>query len=112
LKRKEEQWLRQFGQGVWRILRDRPATPVVVCWIEGGWGSYTSYFQGPPTVNKRMDWWRPIRIAMESPRRLDAALLADQRATRAYLMQACLDARKYLGLPTSSAAVLLDESED
>lgn len=105
LKRKEEQWLRQFGQGVWRILHDRPDTPVVVCWVEGGWGSYTSYFNGPPTVNKRLDWWRPIRIAMESPRRLDAALLADQRATRAHLMQACIDARMYLGLPASTPAV-------
>jgi 1-acyl-sn-glycerol-3-phosphate acyltransferase len=112
LKRKEEQWLRQFGQGVWRILRDRPHTPVVVCWVEGGWGSYTSYFNGPPTVNKRLDWWRPIRIAMDNPRRLDAELLSDQRATRAYLMQACIDARKYLGLPTSTAAAPVKEEED
>jgi 1-acyl-sn-glycerol-3-phosphate acyltransferase len=112
LKKKEEQWLRQFGQGIWRILHDRPDTPVVVCWVEGGWRSYTSYFNGPPTVNKRLDWWRPIRIAVESPRRLDAALLSDQRATRAYLMQACMDARKYLGLLAPSSIEPGQESED
>jgi 1-acyl-sn-glycerol-3-phosphate acyltransferase len=112
LKRKEEQWLRQFGQGIWRILHERPETPVVVCWVEGGWGSYTSYFNGPPTVNKKLDWWRPIRIAMEIPRRLDTALLSDQRATRAYLMQACIDARKYLGLPAPSALESAQEGPD
>src|SRR5262249_34598885 len=92
MKRKEEQSLRQFGQGVWRILRERPNTPVVLCWIEGGWRSYTSYFGGPPTVNKRMDCCRRIDIGIEEPRVLDSPLLADQRATRAYLMRACLEA--------------------
>jgi 1-acyl-sn-glycerol-3-phosphate acyltransferase len=112
LKRKEEQWLRQFGQGVWRILKERPATPVVVCWIEGGWRSYTSYYNGPPTVNKRFDWWWRIRIAMDSPRQLDADLLGDQRATRAYLMQACLALRKYLGLPSTTGLESTVEAED
>jgi 1-acyl-sn-glycerol-3-phosphate acyltransferase len=98
LRRREDQLLRQFGQGVWRILRDRPQTPVVACWIEGGWGSYLSYKGGPPFKNKRLDFWRRIDVAVGEPQPLDPALLADQRATRAYLMQLCLDCRKYLGL--------------
>jgi 1-acyl-sn-glycerol-3-phosphate acyltransferase len=36
LRREEEKLLRNFGQGVWRILREVPDTPVVVCWLEGG----------------------------------------------------------------------------
>lgn len=99
MKRRPEQSLRHFGQGVWRILRQRPDTPVVACWIEGGWGSYASYFGGPPAVNKHLDLRRPIEIALETPQPLDPALLADQHATRAYLMRACLDARRHLGLP-------------
>jgi 1-acyl-sn-glycerol-3-phosphate acyltransferase len=98
LRRREDQLLRMFGQGVWRILREVPQTPVVVCWIEGGWGSYLSYRNGPPTHNKRQDWWRPIHIALEKPQVLPAELLADQRATRLYLMRACLACRRYLGL--------------
>jgi 1-acyl-sn-glycerol-3-phosphate acyltransferase len=98
LRRKDELPLRPFGQGVWRILRERPATPVVVCWIEGGWGSMTSHFKGPPLAHKPLDWRRPIDIAVEPPRVLDAAVLADQHATRRYLHQACLEARRHLGL--------------
>jgi 1-acyl-sn-glycerol-3-phosphate acyltransferase len=98
LQRRPEQALRRFGQGVWRILRQRPETPVVVCWIEGGWGSFTSYYGGPPTVNKHLDWQRPIEIAIESPEVIDPAILADQQAAREYLMRACLRTRRYLGL--------------
>jgi hypothetical protein len=98
MRRREERPLKQFGQGVWHILRDRPQTPVVVCWIEGGWGSYASYWKGPPAVNKRMDFWRHIDIAVGEPMVLGAELLADQRATRSYLMRVCLETRKYLGL--------------
>jgi 1-acyl-sn-glycerol-3-phosphate acyltransferase len=108
LRKREDQYLRHFGQGVWRILSDRPATPVVACWIEGGWGSFTSYFNGPPTVNKRLDWWRTIRVGMAAPRLMDQSFLEDQRATRAFLMQACLDARQYLGLPLVKATGLPD----
>jgi 1-acyl-sn-glycerol-3-phosphate acyltransferase len=85
MRRRSEDWLRHFGQGVWRILRQRPTTPVVVCWIEGGWGSFTSYDGGPPTVNKRLDWRRQIDVAVDSPHVLDPALLADHHATRDYL---------------------------
>jgi 1-acyl-sn-glycerol-3-phosphate acyltransferase len=108
LRRSEGQPLRQFGRGVWQILSERPQTPVVVCWIEGGWGSYTSYWNGPPTVNKRLDWRRPIAIAFGEPEVLDPALLADQRATRSYLMRACFACRKYSGLEP----LALNESDE
>jgi 1-acyl-sn-glycerol-3-phosphate acyltransferase len=98
LRRSEEQVLRLFAQGVWHILRELPRTPVVVCWVEGGWGSFTSWRGGPPLRNKRPDWWRRIAIAVEEPQVLDPALLADQRATRLHLMRLCLRCRRYLGL--------------
>jgi 1-acyl-sn-glycerol-3-phosphate acyltransferase len=97
LRRREDQPLRPFGQGVWHILRERPATPVIPCWIEGGWGSYFSYFNGPPTKNKRWDCWRAIVVGMSEPKVIDAALLADQRATRRYLQESVLHARTYTG---------------
>jgi 1-acyl-sn-glycerol-3-phosphate acyltransferase len=98
LRRRADQTLRLFGRGVWHILREMPETPVVVCWIEGGWGSFTSYDKGPPLRNKRPDWARRIDIAVERPQVLDPAVLADQQATRLYLMRACLACRRYLGL--------------
>jgi 1-acyl-sn-glycerol-3-phosphate acyltransferase len=98
MRRREEQPLRLFGQGVWHILKERPGTPVVVCWIERSWGCYFSYFNGPPTRNKRMDFARPIDIGVGPAQYLDPAILADQRGTRIYLMQACLESRRYLGL--------------
>jgi 1-acyl-sn-glycerol-3-phosphate acyltransferase len=99
LRRRTEQPLRQFGQGVWHILQERPQTPVVVCWIEGGWGSYMSFYGGPPTKNKRPDWWRPIHIALDPPNVLDPDVLKDDRTTRGHLMHACLGARRWLNLP-------------
>ena len=98
MRRKEEQPLHMFGQGVWHILKERPETPVVVCWIEGGWGSYFSYFNGPPTKNKPRDWRRPIGIAMGEPHVIDAEVLKDQRKTRLYLMARCGELRQHLGL--------------
>jgi 1-acyl-sn-glycerol-3-phosphate acyltransferase len=98
VRRTEEVPVRRFGQGVWRILRERPATPVVACWIDGGWGSLASYWNGPPFRNKRMDWWRPIGVGVAAPVVLDAAMLADQHATRERLRGMCVDARRYLGL--------------
>jgi len=105
MRRKQETPLRLFGQGIWHILHQRPQTPVVVCWIEGGWGSYASYRGGPPTVNKRFDFWRPIAVAFSEPRILDAEILADQRMTRSYLVRACLDARRILGLEPEASAI-------
>jgi 1-acyl-sn-glycerol-3-phosphate acyltransferase len=102
LRRREDQPLRMFGQGVWRILREVPQTPVVVCWIEGGWRSFTSYYNGPPLRGKWLDFWRRIDIAVEAPQILDPALLADHHSTRLYLMRACLECRRYLGLTVLS----------
>jgi 1-acyl-sn-glycerol-3-phosphate acyltransferase len=98
LRRTEEQPLRLFGQGIWHILRDRPNTPVVVCWIEGGWGSFFSYYKGPPTKNKPFDIRHPIGVAVGAPHVLDKAVLADHLQTRQYLMEQCAAARTYLGL--------------
>ena len=98
LRRSEDRPLRQFGQGVWLILKERPTTPVVVCWIEGGWGSYFSYFNGPPRKNKRLDFRRHIDIAVTPPQVLPPELLAEHRQLRTHLMQLCLDARRNLGL--------------
>jgi len=103
LRRREDQPIRLFGQGVWRILQELPETPVLVCWIEGGWGSFTSYFNGLPLHGKRLDWARRIDIALEKPLRIDPALLTDQQATRQYLMRICLECRRYLGLPVLAA---------
>jgi 1-acyl-sn-glycerol-3-phosphate acyltransferase len=99
LRRREDQPLRMFGQGVWRILQELPQTPVLVCWIEGGWRSFTSYYNGPPLRGKWPDWRRHIDIAIDEPRVLDPALLTSHQATRRYLMRTCLDCRRYLGLP-------------
>ncbi len=99
LKRREDQSVRRFGQGVYQILREKPRTPVVACWIEGGWGSFTSFWNGPPTQGKKMDFFRPIRIAISEPQILSLEVLSDQMQTRRYLMQACLHARTFLGLP-------------
>ncbi len=98
MRRTEERPLRMFGQGVWHILRERPATPVVVCWIEGGFGSYFSYQGGPPTKNKRFDFLRLIRIAVGAPHCVPADVLADQRQTRLAPMRECLEMRRHLGL--------------
>jgi 1-acyl-sn-glycerol-3-phosphate acyltransferase len=99
LRRKEDQLLRRFGQGVWQILQARPETPVVACWIEGAWGSYTSYHNGPPTKNKKLDVRRPINIGLPAPEVVPADVLADHLPTRVYLMNRVLEARKHLGLP-------------
>lgn len=99
LRRRDDQPLRKFGQGVWRILQEMPQTPVLVCWIEGGWRSFTSYFNGPPLRGKWPDCRRHIDIAIDEPRVLNKTILADQHATRQYLMRTCLECRRYLGLP-------------
>jgi 1-acyl-sn-glycerol-3-phosphate acyltransferase len=110
MRRRDEQLLHRFGQGIWHILRERPATPVIASWIEGGWGSYFSYRDGPPATNKRFDRWRRIDVAVSEPEIISSSILADHRATRTYLMRACLDARKLLGLDSSPVpATILEE---
>lgn len=99
LRRKEEIPLKRFARGIWEILRQRPETPVYACWIEGGWGSYTSWKGGPPTKNKRMDFRYPIRVAMRRMRVLDAATLAEHMKTRGLLMHDVAEARNILELP-------------
>lgn len=96
LRRSEKQVLRPFRRGAWQILRERPLTPVVPFWIEGGWGSYFSYWNGPPCKNKRMDWWYPVTIVVGSPLIVPAEILADQVRTRRFLEQAVLDQRHFL----------------
>jgi 1-acyl-sn-glycerol-3-phosphate acyltransferase len=109
LRKREDRPLLPFGQGVWHILKELPRTPIVVCWIEGGWGSFTSYKGGPPLTNKRLDFRRPIDIFVSEPRFADAAVLADHRATRAWLRRAVLECRRALGLPTPEEPA--DEAE-
>ena len=106
LRRKEEVPLRRFGQGVWQILKDRPDTPVVACWVEGGWGAWCSYFNGPPTKNKRMDFRRKIRIALSMPEVVPPAVLADPLSTRIHLMNRVRAMRVTLGLPELPAVEL------
>ena len=99
LRRKENQPMRRFGRGVWRILADRPETPVLPCWIEGTWGSYFSHAGGPPTTNKPKDRRRPVTIAVGTPIVVPPEILADHLQTRLYLMRQMLLVRKQLGLP-------------
>lgn len=98
LRRVPEPTVRLFGQGIWHILREMPQTPVVLCWIEGGWGSFSSYCGGPPMKNKRLDRRRCIDVAIDVPRVLPPEVLADPMRTRIYLMRACLACRRFLGL--------------
>lgn len=98
MRKRPDRPLLHFGRGIAEMLQERPTTPVVICWIEGAWGSYTSYLGGPPTRNKRPDFWRPIAVAVSAPQVLDAVIVADHRATRSHLMKECLEARRHLGL--------------
>ena len=99
LRRTEEQPLRRFGQGLWQILQARPNTPLFACWIEGGWGSYTSYWNGPPTKNKKLDFRRNVKVAVLPAAVARPEVLADHMQTRYYLMNLVGVARLELGLP-------------
>jgi 1-acyl-sn-glycerol-3-phosphate acyltransferase len=100
LRRTEDRLLRRFGQGIWQILQSRPDTPVYACWIEGGWGSYMSYFNGPPTKNKKKDFRRPIGIAVSGAARVPPEILMGHLPTRIHLMNLVLAARAELDLPS------------
>ena len=103
LRKSEERPLRHFGQGVWHILSQRPDTPVVVCWIEGNWKSFFSYWKGPPTKNKRFDFWWRIDIAVGEPHVLHEKTLKELKATRSYLEKQCREMRGVLGLEVPRA---------
>lgn len=98
LRRTEDRPLRRFGQGIWQILKARPNTPVFASWVEGGWGSYTSYFNGAPTKSKKRDFRRRIGVAMSAAVTVPKAELAEHLRTRLYLMNLVSEARKHLGL--------------
>jgi hypothetical protein len=83
----------------------------VVCWIEGGWGSFFSYMGGHPTTNKRLDVLRPMAIAVGKPHVLAPELLADQRRTRLELMRECLELRRALGLEPFTIREETEEAE-
>ncbi len=108
LRRSEEQVIRHFGQGVWRILRDRPQTPVVACWIEGSWGSMTSHWNGPPGKGKPFDWRHPITVVMGGPELVPEEVLAEHRRARQYLMEKVLALREHL--PGSKGVACVKEN--
>jgi 1-acyl-sn-glycerol-3-phosphate acyltransferase len=99
LRRTADRPLRRFGQGVWQVLKARPSTPVYATWIEGGWGSFTSYFNGPPTKNKKKDFRRPVGVGVSAPVAVPSAELEDHLRTRIHLMNLVGEARKHIGLP-------------
>ncbi len=99
LRRKEDQPIRRFAQGVYRILSAVPDAVVIPCWIETSWGSYLSFKNGPPTRNKKFDVWFKVQYAIGDPVILPREMLADQIATRRHLMELVVITRTYLGLP-------------
>ena len=99
LRRSDDRPLRRFGRGVWHILSQRPDIPVYACWIEGAWGSFTSYRGGPPTKGKRLDVLWPVAVAVPEPITVDPALLDHHLRTRVELMNRVAASRVLLGLP-------------
>lgn len=98
LRRREDVPLKRFGQGVWQILKERPQTPVIACWIEGTWGSYFSHQNGPPMTGKPFDFRRPVTVGASEPVIVSPEILADPWQTRFHLMNEVSDARRHLGL--------------
>ncbi len=98
LRRKEEIPLRRFGRGVYELLKARPDTPVIAAWVEGGWGSWCSWKDGPPTKNKRMDFRRRIDVGFGPAFKVPAEQLENHWPARVFLMNAVSAARSELGL--------------
>lgn len=99
LRKRDDEPLKRFGQGIWHILKERPGTPVVPIWVEGGWGSFVSYAGGTPPMTgkgKLLDWNRKITVVLGEPMVLDPAILQTHQATRNYLMEVVLNLRRYL----------------
>ena len=112
LRRSEERYLKRFGRGLWEILKARPDTPLYSCWIEGNWGSFTSYFKGPPTKHKPRDRRRPIGVGIGAAEVLPAEVLASHLRTRIHLMNRVIEARVPLGLPPLPAFELPSREDD
>ena len=112
LRRVPEPVMRRFGRGVALLLAEHPNAWVVPAWIEGGWGSYFSNFNGPPMTGKPIDFWRTIRIGIGEPRKIDPALLANHLKTRAALQQAVYDCRGLLGLDIPLAPPVVESQSD
>lgn len=103
LRKKEDQLLFPFGQGIWHILTQLPETPIVPIWLEGAWGSYASYFKGPPFANKKMDFFKEIKIVVGNPIIIPKETLTEHRLTRKYLQDAVLANRTIIGLKDTYA---------
>ena len=112
LRRTEDRPLRRFGQGVWQILKARPDTPVFAAWVEGSWGSYTSYANGPPTKGKTRDFRRPLGIGVSAAVTVPPALLDEHIRTRFHLMNLVSEARKHLGLDPLPAFAPAEKADD
>jgi len=95
LRRRDEQPLRLFGQGLWHILKARPQTPIVPCWLSGVWGSKFSYGGGPPGgAGKPMDWFRKITIHLGAASLLPAGTVDEAMRTRLTLMNLVVDVQR------------------
>ncbi len=92
--------------------QERPDTPVVACWIDGNWGSYFSFKDGPPMKNKKFDIRRPIAVGVSPPETVPPEVLADHLPTRLHLMNKVIEARAHLGLPTLPAVELPTQRDD
>lgn len=112
LRKVPEPVMRRFGRGVALLLAEHPNAWVVPAWIEGGWGSYFSNFNGPPMTGKPIDFWRTIRIGIGEPRKIDPSLLANHLKTRAALQQAVYDCRGLLGLDIPVAPPVVESPSD
>lgn len=112
LQQPQDRMLRQFGQGVWHLLKAVPETTVVVMWIEGGWGSCASYKDGEPMQARKCDCWRQVNIAVSEPQRLDNQTLSDDRMTRRHLMHVCAEARRHVGLPPPEEPPLATSTDE
>lgn len=99
LRRTEDRPMKRFGRGIWHILAARPGVPVYACWIEGAWGSFTSYRGGYPTKGKRPDVRRPIDVGVPLPETVPAAELEAHLTARLALMNRVAASRALLGLP-------------
>ena len=108
LRKKEDQLLFPFGQGIWHILNQLPETPIVPIWVEGVWGSYASYYKGDPFANKSMDFLRKIKVVAGEARVVPKELLAEHRLTRKYLQEVVLENRNILGFAARNA----EQNED